>query len=135
MTIEDRFAINYRNANAFLTIFERLLAREKIELEKTDISFLFEIVASNLFSESRVYFDGVINLSAKIRKFRQVEFDGKMWIGKDNKQWLEPFSAIVTDKRITKQGVWLKIIVGEDQAEDELSNAFYLPEIEQEILL
>lgn len=132
MNVESRFASNYQNAASFTTIFERLLIREKAELEETDISFLFEVIASNLLLKSKVCFDGVIGLSTKIRKTNQIEFTGKMWVGNDKKQWLEPFSSIVTDKRITKQGIWLKIRVGENEVEAELSNAFYLPETAQE---
>ena len=128
MNIDDRFTNNYRNAAAFLTIFERLLAHERFELEKTDVGFLFEVIASNLLLESKVYFDGATGLSAKIRKARQIEFAGKMWVGGNKTQWLEPFSAMVTDKRITKQGIWFKIRVGDDEAEGNLSEAFYLPE-------
>ena len=128
MSVEDQFEKNYRNANAFLLIFERLLAREKFELEKTDISLLFEVVASNLLSDKDGYFDGVTGLHTKIRKSRQVEFLGKMWVGGNKTQRLESFSALVTDKRVTKQGVWVKIQVGEDEAEGNLSGAFYLPE-------
>lgn len=128
MNIDEQFTNNYRNAADFLIIFERLLAREKFELEETDISFLFEVIASNLLTESKVYFDGATGLSAKIRKARQIEFIGKMWVGNHNKQWLEPFSAMVTDKRITKQGIWFNIRVGEAENEGNLSAAFYLPE-------
>lgn len=60
-------------------------------------------------------------MSLKIRKQRQIVFDGKMWTAKDaQKQWLEPFEAIVTDKRLTKQGIWIKIRVGEYSGEGEL---------------
>lgn len=128
MSVEDQFKQNYRNANDFLIIFERLLAREKFKLEKTDISILFEVIASNLLSSKNGYFDGVTGLYTKITNLKQIEFIGQMWIGRNEKQWLEPFSALVTDKRLTKQGIWVKIRVGEDEAEGSLSEAFYLPD-------
>jgi hypothetical protein len=134
MNIEEQFQQNYRNANDFLIIFERLLAREKFDLETTDISFLFIVIAENLLLDKSGYFDGATGLITKIRKTRQIEFNGKMWVGDNKTQWLEPFSALVTDKRITKQGIWIKIQVGDDKAEGDLSDAFYLPvETEEEL--
>ncbi len=67
-------------------------------------------------------FDGAVNLSAKIRKSRQIIFEGKMWIlgDKNTGDWLESFEATVTDKRITKQGLWIKIRVGEYEDEGDV---------------
>lgn len=102
-----------------------MLNREKIELYENELSFLFEAIAGSLI-DCPLTFDGATGLTAKIRKSRQVVFQGKMWIldiekGNKWKDSLEPFEAIFTDKRITKQGVWIKIRVGEYVGEGELS--------------
>jgi hypothetical protein len=90
-----------------------LLKGEKIEVYEKDLSFLFEAIAGILI-ESPFWFDGAVGLTARIKKKRQVIFEGKIWTAKDaQKQWLENFEAIVTDKRITKQGLWIKIRVGD----------------------
>ncbi len=105
-----------------------MINREKIDVYEEDLSFLFEAIARNLI-ECPLTFDGVTGLTSKIRKSHQIVFEGKMWImniekGNKWKDWLEPFGAIVTDKRITKQGVWIKIWVGEYLGEGELSEIF-----------
>jgi hypothetical protein len=101
-----------------------LLNREKIEIYEKDLSLFFEVIAEN-FIESPFWYDGAVGLSLKTGKQRQIIFDGKMWTAKDaQKQWLEPFGAIITDKRITKQGIWIKIWVGEYYGEGELLESF-----------
>ncbi len=118
----------YEIAEEFLNIFERMLVREKIDLDNddisADISSMFEIIASNLLSRSNIYFDGAIDLVWKIRKSCQVEFQGKLWVGNYETQWLEPFRALVTDKRVTKQGIWITIWFDSEKAEGELLTAF-----------
>lgn len=105
-----------------------MLVREKIDLDNddisADISSMFEIIASNLLSRSNIYFDGAIDLVWKIRKSCQVEFQGKLWVGNYETQWLEPFRALVTDKRVTKQGIWITIWFDSEKAEGELLTAF-----------
>ena len=98
-----------------------MLDGEKIEFFEKELSFLFEAIAQNLIVENPVWFDGAVDLTVKPRKKRQMIFSGKMWTAKDSgKQWLEDFEAIVTDKRITKQGLWIKIRVGEFVAENNI---------------
>lgn len=47
-------------------------------------------------------------------------FEGKTRVGNlTTKQCLEPFGAIITDKRITKQDLWIKIRVGDYEAEGD----------------
>ena len=97
-----------------------MLNGEKAEVYEKDLSLSFETIAGNLI-ESPFWFDGLIGLNAIVRKSRQIVFEGKMWTAKDvGNQWLEPFRATVTDKRITKQGIWVKIQVGEYFGEGEL---------------
>lgn len=104
----------------FLEIFERLLKGKKAEVYEKDLSFLLEARAENLI-ESSFWYDGVIDINAEIRKSRQIVFSGKMWTAKDaGNQWLEDFEAIITDKRITKQGVSIKIRVGESTADGNI---------------
>lgn len=72
-------------------------------------------------------FDGLTDLTSKIRKSRQIIFEGKMDVlrnSNENKEWFEPFKAIVTDKRITKQGIWIKILVGDYFGEGSLEDVF-----------
>jgi|GEM_PF-6305828 len=38
-------------ANHFVNVFERLLAREKLDLYDEDMSSMFEVITSNLFAE------------------------------------------------------------------------------------
>lgn len=94
---------------------------EKLELYEKELSFLFEVTAQNLIDKSPYWFDGAVGLIARIRKNKQIIFSGKMWTAKDaGKQWLEDFEAIVIDKQITKQGIWIKIQVGEYVGEGDI---------------
>ena len=111
-------------AKQFESIFEHLLAGEKIDLYEKNLSFLFETIAESLIKN--LAFDGAVNLTAKIRKSKQIVVEGEMWIfGEDaRKQWKESFQVVVTDKRITKQGIWIKIRVGTNIGEGSLSEVF-----------
>ncbi len=101
-----------------------MLNREKLEVYEKELSFLFEVLAENLI-ESPFWYDGAVNLTAEIIKQRQIVFHGKMWTAKDSQnQWLEHFEAIVTDKRITKQGIWIKISIGDYKGEGNLFEVF-----------
>lgn len=120
-------------ANQFESVFQRLLSGETLDLYEQDLSFLFWVIATYLLAETpdREYcwYDGVDGLAANIRKLRQVEFNGEMWVGDDEgRQWKEEFRARVTDKRVTKQGIWITLWVGSSRAEGELSDAFDLAE-------
>lgn len=84
------------------------------------MSFLFEVIASRMILDTPWWFDGAIDLISRIRKSRQIVFKGKMWMADHKTQWLEVFEAVVTDKRISKQGIWVKIQVGEYVAEGDL---------------
>jgi hypothetical protein len=112
-----------------------LLSGETLDLYAEGISSMFEVIAANLLAEvpgrEFMWYDGVDGLTAIIRKARQVEFSGEMWVGDvgdARKQWKEDFQATVTDKRGTKQGIWVIIWIGPDRAEGELSSAFGLTE-------
>ena len=86
------------------------------------MSSLFEIAASRIL-DCPLNFDGAVNLSARLRKPRQIRFDGKMWLLRDKNHvgdWFESFEATGTDKRITKQGLWINIRVGEYIGEGDL---------------
>lgn len=68
-------------------------------------------------------FDGIASLIARKRKSRQIVFEGKIWVVKDSAKWdetLQPFKAVVTDKRITKQGLHIKIWFGEEIKEGNI---------------
>ena len=70
------------------------------------------------------YFDGVDGLASTVKSPRQVQFTGEMCVGGNRMQWLELFRATVTDKRCTKQGIWIVLWIGNDRAEGELSSMF-----------
>jgi hypothetical protein len=115
-------------ARAFEIVFRRLLAREEVDLYAEGMSLMWEAVAGamlgSLPERKSCYFDGVINLASRVKTQRQVEFTGDMWVGENKKQWTEPFRAVVTDKTITKQGIWFVVSVGQSKAEAELWAAF-----------
>ena len=67
-----------------------------------------------------VAFDGVSPMWVKRHSPRKLEFVGDMWLLPVGKQ---PFCLTVVDKRITNQGIWISLTVGEDTAEAELSRA------------
>ncbi len=115
-------------AESFESVFQRLLEGEKLDLYAENVSRMFEVIVAALLAEvpARKYYwyDGVVDLTAKVRKLRQIEFTGEMWvgdIGDGRKQWKENFRARVTDKRSTKQGIWITLWLGADEAEGELS--------------
>ena len=131
-------ASTYESSNLekhFANVFQRLLIGENLNLYEENVSFMFEIISKHLLADApgRKYcwYDGVSELSASIRKLKQVEFTGEMWvrnIGNTTKQWKEDFRATVTDKNVTKQGIWIMIWVGSSQAEGRLETAFGLTE-------
>jgi len=68
-------------------------------------------------------FDGITGLMARKRKSRQIVFEGKIWVVTNPAKWdekLESFKAIVTDKRLTKQGLHIKIRFGEEIKEGDI---------------
>lgn len=108
-------------ARKFEDIFARLLAGEKVDTHETDLSFMFEIMATTMLApRSGLSFDGVSPLRSKRRSPRKIEFLGDMWLLPSG---TKPFGAAALDKRITKQGIWITLSVGEDKAEAELSTA------------
>lgn len=103
-----------------------MLNREKIELYEIELGDLFETIAYR-FTNCPLTIDGVTIYKSHLRKHRQIVFEGRMDIlrnSNENKEWFEPFKAIVTDKRITKQGIWIKIWVGDYKAEGNLFEVF-----------
>ena len=107
----------------FEGIFRRLLARENLDAYVKELSELFEFITYRLLgdfpSRKGHYFDGVVGLAAAVKTARQVEFQGEMWVGCNQDQWTEPFHATVTDKSITKEGIWIVVKIGPDRAEGE----------------
>ncbi len=113
----------------FENVFHRLLKREQLDLDDCGLSPMFDTIATYLMAEVPgsfwIWYDGLASLEAHIRKARQVEFVGEIWVGDDNhKQWKETLRATVTDKRITKQGIWIVLQIGDNRAEGELAKAF-----------
>jgi hypothetical protein len=109
-------------------VFQRLLYHESVALEDPEVSSMFEVIATNLLGQSAArkgqYFDGAVALAATVKTSRKVEFQGQMWVGGNRTQWTEPFTATVTDKRSTKQGIWIAITVGSNRGAAELFSAF-----------
>lgn len=91
-----------------------------------ELSVLFEIIAYRL-TNCPLALDGLDIHKANIRKQRQIVFEGKMHVlrnSNETKEWFEPFKSVVTDKRITKQGIWIKIQVGDYLGEGCLEDIF-----------
>lgn len=91
-----------------------------------ELSFLFEVIADR-FTNCPLALDGLTIYKANSRKRRQIIFEGKMYVLRNSnqkKEWFEPFKAVVTDKRITKQGIWIKIQVGDYFGEGDLFEVF-----------
>ena len=77
----------------------------------------------NLLLDCSYTFDGIASLISRKRKSRQIVFEGKIWVIRNPAKWdeiLEPFKAIVTDKRLTKQGLCIKIWFGEEIKEGDI---------------
>lgn len=106
------------------TTFYRLVAGEEFDLYEAGISSDFEGIAQWLFNGIRphIWYDGVSGLNARRRKAQQIEFSGEMWVAddRDSKQWLEPFSARLTDMQVTKQGLMVSMHIGEYHTEGNL---------------
>ena len=117
---------NHDLAIRFEHIFQRLLAQEKLDAHEKALSEFFELIATRLLgnfpSRKEHYFDGAVGLAATVKTERQVVFEGEMWVGSSRDQWTEPFHATVTDKRITKEGIWIVLQVGADRAEGEVTS-------------
>lgn len=107
----------------FQRIILRILAGEPYGLFLPDLGGFLELISWNLAGqvESRrnQYFDGPGDLTVLRMSRCKVRFTGEMWVGKDSQQWTEPFWCTVVDKRITKQGFWIQVQVGEDRGEGE----------------
>ena len=95
-----------------------------VDVYEDGLSSAFEYLACALFRDLRphYWYDGLANCRIFRRKVRQVRFVGEMWVAKDSKQWLEPFSATVTDMRSTKQGVRISIQIGDYSVEEDLAS-------------
>jgi hypothetical protein len=96
-----------------------------VDIYADGLSAAFEYLACALFRDLRPHhwYDGLANCRVFQGKVRQVKFVGEMWVAKDSsKQWLEPFSATVTDMRSTKQGVRISIQIGEYSVEEDLAS-------------
>lgn len=113
------------NALRFTQIIDKLLVNQTNSGYERELNSLLEYACCSLFYEIRkgYWYDGVTEMRVSKRKQRQLEIKGQMWVAQDSKrQWQEPFFARVTDKRITKQDVWLKVKIGEYEADGELRN-------------
>jgi hypothetical protein len=110
-------------ANHLAERFLEILDGREVDFYRDGMSADFERIAGVLLSVQRPghWYDGVVNPQLRRRKRRQIEFFGDMWVGDDSRsQWTEPFRAVVTDKRVTKEGVWISIRIGEYAAEADL---------------
>ena len=110
-------------AAKLVTSFEKLIAGEAVDLYGEGISDFFEYIAGKLFHSVRdrgIWFDGVVGLTAKMRKKAQIDFEGRMWVALGKDQWQERLKARITDKRGSKQGIWIALRIGDDKAEGSL---------------
>lgn len=108
----------------FVNNIEKLLLGEEVDLYESGISASFEYACSSLFESIRergIWYDGITNIEIRRRKRKQLELTGHIWVAKGaSKQWLESFHAVVTDKRVTKQGMWLSVDIGEYHSEGNI---------------
>ena len=112
----------------FEDIFFRLLKREEVDFDDCGLNPMFDTISTYLMAEVPgsfwTWYDGLASLEAHVRKARQIEFVGEIWVGDDHKQWKENLRATVTDKRLTKQGIWIVLQIGDNRAEGDLAKAF-----------
>jgi hypothetical protein len=112
------------SAKKFHDEFDRLLIDPKVDIYTTYIACSLEWIAGKLFEGMRdggIWYDGVSGLVYQKKKSRKIEFSGKMWVMQNQKaHWLEEFNATVTDKTITKQGLLIKVKLGEYVAEGDV---------------
>ena len=98
-----------------------MLGGERSDPYAGELRAIFEAMANTLLKGGDRAFDGVSPLRTKRRSPRKVEFIGDMWIlgGPGRGDATESFRATAADKRITKQGIWIQLSVGNDKAEAE----------------
>ena len=109
-------------AEQSLDDIERLLDGEDIDSDEIEIDLPL-VAAMNRLLDCPYTFDGITGLIARKRKSRQIVFEGKIRVVSNSAEWdekLEPFKAIVTDKRMTKQGLHIKIRFGEEIKEGDI---------------
>jgi len=103
-----------------------LLNGEKINSYREELSFFFTTIAQDLI-DYPLRFEELTDLTSKSGKSRQIIVEGDILAEEDFGEWndwLEPFKATVIDKRITKQGIWIKIWIGDYFGEGNLSEIF-----------
>jgi hypothetical protein len=99
-----------------------LLEGKEVEQFENSLTKLFPTIAERLL-EHPLRLEYLSYITSKRRKSRQIIFEGNMISEEDYGEWnerVESFKAIVTDKRITKQGIEIKIWVGEYFGEGKL---------------
>ena len=112
----------------FVRNIEDILNGVEIDLYDSLIDSSFEYITSALISDQReqgIWYDGTGDLVVSKRKSRQLEFRGNMNVAlEQEKFWIEPFYAKVTDKRNTNQGVVILVHIGDYKAEGDLFEIF-----------
>ncbi|GAA5484772.1 hypothetical protein [Haloferula sargassicola] len=112
-----------RAGTELASCFLQLLEGKPATFYDDGINLWMQAVADQLFGAARpyCYHDGLHGPECRRRKSKQIEFTGEMWIGDDSgDQWTEPFWARITDKRLTREGIWIQMEVGEFSAEGDL---------------
>jgi hypothetical protein len=117
-------------AKQFEGVFIRLLDGESDDTHAETLSDAFEVMANTLFPHRGGAFDGVSPLWTKRRSPRKLEFIGDMHVLGHHAKPVESFRGTAVDKRITKQGIWIQLWIGEEHAEAELSKALGVCEAE-----
>jgi hypothetical protein len=115
-------------ADPLETTFLSLLNGEHVG--EARLSADFESAASWLFPTLRpgYWYDGVCELHHRRRKEKQIVFTGRMWVCRGAKMWQEDFEARLTDKRLTQQGIHVKMWIGSFFAESALHELRHPPQ-------
>jgi hypothetical protein len=108
----------------FADHFLRMVEGERFDPYQDGLSDDLERIACYYFEDVRpgFWYDGVSGMETSRRKPRQFRITGEMWVAEGGKtdQWLESFEALCTDKRLTKEGIWIQMRIGEYEAECDL---------------
>ncbi|MDB6079703.1 MAG: hypothetical protein JWO82_3450 [Akkermansiaceae bacterium] len=112
------------------TIFLSLLNGDHPDFGEVRLSARFENLASWLFPTVRpgCWYDGVAELRHRRRKEKQIVFNGRMWVCRGGNQWQEDFEAHLTDMRLTRQGIRVKMWIGNFCAEGSLQELRHPPQ-------
>lgn len=116
-------------ANQVQQVVETLIHDRNDKNAEQKLSEYVEYLAGALFRihyRQGLWCDGFILESVKKQKPHQLKISGIMWVAQGGRnQWQEPADVWVTDRRVTKQGIYLKMKVADWEGDgllDDLIN-------------